>query len=461
MAGPHAVSSVRRLTGTILGGTGRRAVMTLVGGTTVAQVIAVAVSPVVTRLYSPADVGTFSIVVSIMTLLTAISCLSYNYAIALPEEDETAANILGLCVAVSVGFSILAGVAWLVLGGMLLEGLHATDLGPYVPYMLIGQTLATAAAALSFWVVRMRLFKVLALNSMLAAAVVATTQVLLGLAGGGAVGMLAGTIAGFATTAVFLLIVAWRAHRPSIQAITARGMRRAASRYRRFAFLTTPSVTLNTLGLRLPLITTVALYGTAAGGQFALADRVVALPVSLVAGAVGQVYYSRASEVARSDPAALRALFRGTTKALAGLAVIPAIVLGILAPTAFAILFGPEWRQAGEFVTIMVPWFYLVLIANPTGSTLDVLERQDLHLARELIRLAFFGLAALAAWTLALDVQGSVIALSLAGCGTYAVYALISWTAILLHRSGDHTVDSSSPMAMESQAQQALDPLDT
>ncbi len=47
--------------------------------------------------------------------------------------------------------------------------------------------------------------------------------------------------------------------------------------------------------------------------------------------------------------------------------------------------------RRGLFATILAPMFYVQLITNPTHGTLIVLERQDLHLQREIARLLFLG----------------------------------------------------------------------
>jgi hypothetical protein len=75
--------------------------------------------------------------------------------------------------------------------------------------------------------------------------------------------------------------------------------------------------------------------------------------------------------------------------------------------------------------------YLLTLVTSPTGATLDVLERQDLHLARELLRLVLVGGAVLIAAAAHLTPAGAVAVLSGAGCAVYCLYGLISWYAIV------------------------------
>ena len=72
-------------------------VLKFVTGSVVAQALGILLVPIITRLYSPGDYGVFQIFLSISGVLAVLSCLSYQLAIMLPEEDEDSANIVTLC----------------------------------------------------------------------------------------------------------------------------------------------------------------------------------------------------------------------------------------------------------------------------------------------------------------------------------------------------------------------------
>jgi O-antigen/teichoic acid export membrane protein len=130
----------------------------------------------------------------------------------------------------------------------------------------------------------------------------------------------------------------------------------------------------------------------------------------------------------------VRSLFASTTRSLALMAVGPALILAITAPILFGPVFGHAWSQAGVFVAILVPSYYLEFVIGATGDVLYVLERQGLHLGRELLRFCLIGGAVPVAAALHLPAVGAVAFTSLAGCVAYAAYGLISWRAVVAHR---------------------------
>jgi O-antigen/teichoic acid export membrane protein len=409
-----------------------RGVLTLVGGSGLAQGIAIASAPVLTRLYSPTEFGIYAVAAATVSILVTVASLSYQFAIPLPDSDTRAANVLGLSLVTALGMSAMTAVVLVVTGPQVLVVLGAPELGPYVPLLAIGQVGGAFVVALSFWAVRTKAFSALATTSLTQSASLVGFQLGFGAVGMGALGLLLGDIIGRFSGMIRLARIAWHTNRPALVGVSRPGMAAAARRYRRFPLFSLPSSIVNVLGLQAPLLLLVALYGAEVGGQFALADRLAGLPVTLLAGAVGRVYFAEGARVARERPAELRALFVRTTRSLAKAAIGPFALLALFAPLIAGFVFGEEWAQAGLFVTILAPMYFVVLVTNPTGSTLDFLERQDVQLALGVFRVGLLSGAVVVASALQLPPVGAVGLLSIAGSLTYAAFGLGSWRAILV-----------------------------
>jgi O-antigen/teichoic acid export membrane protein len=431
-----------------------RSVLTLIAGTGIAQMIVIASSPILTRLYTPADYGVFSVATSIMAILIAVTCLRLEFAVPLPDTDEMAANVVALALLVNLAMSAGAFLVLWLASGWFLAIFNAAALSPAILLVSLGQLGGGTAIVLSNWAVRTRAFSAIATMQLTQAVALVTVQLGLGIAGLGASGLLVGDVAGRVSGSGRLARVAWRANAAAFRRISRAGIAAAARRYRRFPLLSSPSALLNTLGLQLPLLTMVAFYGAQAGGHFALADRVCSIPLTLVAGAVGQVYLGEAARNAHEEPQAIHGLFLRTTRTLARTAAGPAILLAILAPLFAGLVFGAVWAETGLFVTILAPMYFVAFVFTATGNTLYVLERLDLQLVREALRVGLLGGAVPLASALGLDQIGAVALLSAAGCLTYLLYGLISWRAIGA-APGRHPATTSSPAAEEVVVSQA------
>jgi O-antigen/teichoic acid export membrane protein len=61
---------------------------------------------------------------------------------------------------------------------------------------------------------------------------------------------------------------------------------------------------------------------------------------------------------------------------LAKIAMPPTLILIISGPELFSLVFGEQWRNAGEFARWMAPWLYMVFITSPLSTLFSVLEKQ-------------------------------------------------------------------------------------
>ena len=116
-----------------------RGAMAIAAGTGAAQLISVASSPVLTRLYSPSDYGVMSVAVSILFVLISVTCLRYEFAIPLPRDDVEAANLLGLSLLTNLAMSAAVGATLLLFGDWLLSAFNAQVLSPYVVLFALAQ----------------------------------------------------------------------------------------------------------------------------------------------------------------------------------------------------------------------------------------------------------------------------------------------------------------------------------
>src|SRR5688572_10032099 len=99
----------------ILGSRGGRAVLAISGTTILAQLIAVAAAPILTRLFSPEQYGSFFIVNSLGLVLAAGLALRLELAIPLPRGVDDARRLVML--AAGAIFLLLVGVTSITLVG--------------------------------------------------------------------------------------------------------------------------------------------------------------------------------------------------------------------------------------------------------------------------------------------------------------------------------------------------------
>jgi lipopolysaccharide exporter len=199
---------------------------------------------------------------------------------------------------------------------------------------------------------------------------------------------------------------------------------RLALRYRRFPLFSTPAAILNALA-RLPLLLLPLFFGAAVLGLFGLAVGALSIPLSLIGGAVGQVFFLHATEAHRAQR-----LAEATAAVHARLVMIgafPALALIVAGPELFEVVFGGAWREAGSYARYLAVWIFLGSVASPLTRLFDVLERQKADLVTSA--------AMFLAHTLALVAGGMTgnVTTTMILLGTAGALARITHLTVLLH----------------------------
>jgi len=408
------------------GGAFARNVLVIASGSTLGQFLVVAASPLLTRLYTPEQFGILGVYMASILLLSGVSTLRYEMAIPLPKEDAAAKHLLQLALGLSLGFSLILGLILFWGAEALLRWLRWGELAPYAAFLPLGTFLIASYQSLTFWAVRSGLYQDIAATRLWQGLGNVITQLVLGLIGVGALGLLTGDAVGRSAGITRLARgVPNLFQRPDLKAL-----REAASRYKKFPIWSTASTFINRLGLQLPQLFMATAFGPREAGWYLLTQRVLGIPTSLVGQAVAQVFLNRIAEIRREEPDRALAFYLNIVKRMALVGGLPILFLGIVLGGAFGWLFGEEWKTAGRMVQILAPMFAAQWTFSPTSQILVVFERQELQFVWDVLRLALLGSALVYVHFVNFDVVGAAIAISMAMAIAYFVLGAINYSVL-------------------------------
>lgn len=419
--------TARRVRGAF-GGDLRRAVAIVAGGHALAYAVAAVSYPILSRLYEPSEFGAFAAAAALLVVVLTIVCLTYDRAVPLPERDETAGDLIVVCVLATVALTTLVTVALAVAGRQILGLFNAEALAPY--WWLFAAALVAGGLylALTGWAVRDRDFKGIAAARVGQSLAVAVTQVAAGIAGASSAGLLAGDALGRTAGGAQLSGRAWRRLGRALAGTTRARVWWAARRYRRFPLLGSWPTSINAVSQDAPLLLFITFYGASTGGLFALAQRLIGAPVALVVLSIWQVFFAEAARQVRAG-ARLTPIFQTALRKLA-VAWVPFIILApLLAVLLVGPVFGSEWSTTGTYIAILTPLYTAQVLSAPF-AILEVLERQDLLVVREVLRIVLLTVAIVVAQLLELSALWAVVLLSAAGTCAYLIHGGIAWYAL-------------------------------
>lgn len=406
-----------------------RNVFAVAGGTAIGQGLLVLVSPLLTRLYHPSDFGVLGVYTALLSIVVAVVSLRYEVAITLPTEEDDAATLLLLSSVLVFCVSLLTAVACLLARGSLTHWVGSGGITPFLVLLPLGIVGAGLCQALSYYAVRHGSYKTLGLSKLSQGAAEVAFQVGLPLLGFGVTGLLLGDVLGWVAAALaFASLVIART--PSLRIPTARSVLVQARRYRRFPLLSGPSALVNAAGLYVPLILFAATYGLRVAGWFALALRVFGVPMAFLGQSISQVYMGEFARIRRGGIGREQELFKRTLMRLLLAGALPIVLLGLAAPWIFSVVFGESWRVSGVYAQILTAAFLAQFVVVPLSQTLNLLERQHVQLAWDIVRLVAVLGSVVGAYALGMSDKAAVAAFSGSMASTYILLGWLSAKAV-------------------------------
>ncbi|MCC7565365.1 MAG: oligosaccharide flippase family protein [Methanomicrobiaceae archaeon] len=411
----------------------------LTTGTMLAQIIGIALIPVVTRLYPPDFFGVAQLFLSIAALIVVISSLTYDSVIMLPEKDEDSMNVFALSLLIALGISTVAGAILIGFADWFGELLNTPMIADYLIWLPIYVFANSLFFALNAWLSRKEQYGLLSHGIIMRSVSMKVFQIGGGLITATPLGLILGPVLGLALADIFML----RGLKEDITLLKSVAMDRIKSlavRYKSFSYYGSTGILANSISWEMPAFMLAYFFNPTILGYYALATMAVRLPMTMVGTAIAQVFFQQAS-LEKNKTGDIQNAVREIHTRLISIGIFPFVIFIILAEDLFTFAFGAEWLTAGTFARILAPWFFAVFIISPINSLFGVLEKQRAYF--------MFEIATLCAWAIIFSIGGMlgdpIITLTLFSLGGVLLWG--SKSVFLTRASGAGCRDSMQSLA--------------
>lgn len=351
-----------------------KAVSVLVGGTAFAQFISFLCLPILTRLYTPKDYSVLGVYVAIVAILAVISCLRFDIAIPIPENESDGKSLLLLSLLSNTAFSILLYLLLIISYPYIQHYKIIDQLSYWIWLIPLGVFVSGFYSALQYWATRHKRFKDIAKTRM--------TQVVSGnsasMAGGvlsvGFGGLILGQLLNFSGGLLKLTISAKR----DLAIVRSSPLKPTFVKYSDFPKYSTFEALANISAIQLPLILLASYFVGPTVGYVMIAMRILGIPMGLIGSAFSQVYLANANQYLKKGQ--LYSYSKLIVIKIFKIIVVPFIILAAASPYIFEIIFGSEWSDLGRYILYMIPWFFFQMLVSPISMSLHVLNLQKISL---------------------------------------------------------------------------------
>lgn len=340
--------------------------------------------PLITRIYDPQQFGAFQLFNSLYGTMMVCSTLKFAEAQILPSRDNEAFKVTlvaSLCCVLFCSCALLtfwlSGYSPISIFSSVFVDNHDSIFHLLVTQLFFGGM----GLVLEYWALRLRMFISILISRSLEALVTLAMQVVCGLFySNGAIALIVSIWVGsviFCSSQLFFTSSTFK--KSFLKQIKLSNFFNVINTYKDFALKGLPSSLLNTLSLSSPSFLFGHLGRLSELAFYSLAAGIFMAPISIFSIGMGKVFFVHSTDN-RNDRSILKYMLKLNYRRLFGLVILPGIVVLVFAPVAFEAIFGSQWKTAGTYAQILLPWLLAMAIVGPTTSIFVTLGRQDILL---------------------------------------------------------------------------------
>lgn len=348
-----------------------KSIVVLTTGTVLAQILNLVAAPVLTRIYSPEEMGELGLYMRIVGFLSAAATLRYEMSFPLPVSDKDSFLLYRLTVRYTKIILIASMIAGLGYFAIQPQGISILLL---FVFSVVGSFFLVFTNAGTSWSIRKAKFKPISNAKVVNAGLGNGMKWIFGLAGWGGLGLIFGTLAGQAVSS-WIFIKDYFNLKKLFPVYSKMRMKVLGRRYKDFPLVSFPHSMIDVgrdllLGVFISVIFSKAIFG-----YFNHSFTMLRLPLVVIGASIGQVFFNRCSEMVNKGEN-IHGLLKKTMLQLVLLSLVPFTVIYLFGEPLFAFVFGEEWGVAGHYSEIMAIWLGMNFINSPLSNIPLIINRQ-------------------------------------------------------------------------------------
>lgn len=356
-------------------GRARRNVLRVASANLFAQGLTLALSPILTRMFGPAEFGVLGSFTACALILSSVCTLRADWLIG-GGAGRRRAEILTAGMfwyALAVCSAALVGVlAWRG-STAACEAAALCSVLPLAPGVALLMSWTTLAAS---WSVRNGDLRPVSRSRLVQSLATSGSMLATGSLRYGTLGLIGSTALG-AALGFGALIQGVRLRCQVAPRHAIRLMRCVAVRFGRRLRVAGTTCVVNAVGLYIAPLAMVWAYGAYEAGAFVVAQRIAIAPIQAVTGAISLAFMAEAGDRLRKGRTGLDRLLASATRKLGVIAGLATIVSAPAPMYASHLLGGASWHDVGWVVVSLIPLLATQIMVSPTAPLLTLLGRES------------------------------------------------------------------------------------
>jgi len=353
-----------------------RNVLTLMTGTTIAQAIPIAISPILTRIYTPKDFGVFALYMSVASIVSVIATGRYELAIMLPKKDEDAINIVALSIIISFLVSFITLLIVFFFNTQITNILGNPEISSWLYFIPLTVLLTGLYQSFNYWSNRKKEYKRLATSRVIQSGTISSSNLIMGFGGFGSGGLIWSSILGRGVASFVLGKMILNKESHFFFKIKKLKIYALAMRYKKFPTWNLFSSFISTLRENLLIFAFSKYFEVSSLGFYFFAKRLLLIPSGILISAFSDVFYQKISNIISYIN--IYEVAYGYFQKLFYLLTIPFIIFVFLLDMIIPTIFGEKWAMLSIYLLIIAFPIYFNLLVGHFSKILLRTNNQDI-----------------------------------------------------------------------------------
>jgi len=345
----------------------------LMSGTVISQLIALLFAPLLTRLYTPGQMGELGFYMRLTGFISAVATLRYEAALPLPKQDEHSYLLYRL--AYRISFVVLA-VSALVLIFVLNAGIGVPFSWWFFLLTLIGSACIVIINIGTNWSVRLGQYGMISRQKIINSSLSNLLKWIFAFFNMQTLGLILATFLGYFASSLEFLFDFKKIHQRFKHSISKKKTTALMREHKDFPIVSLPHVFVDNAREMLIATFIFGFYSDVIYGSYNHSYTMLRLPLTLIGVSLGQIFYNRASELYNQQKAIVP-LIRKMLLGLTLLSLIPFGILYFYGTEIFSFVFGANWQIAGSYSETMSVWLMVNFILTPIAALPMILKKQN------------------------------------------------------------------------------------
>lgn len=394
-----------------------KSITALVSGSIVAQLIAIIVSPIMTRLYTPSDIGVFTFIITIVNMFSPVINGRYDIAIVTEPTKKNIFPLMRLSLRICLIFTFVISIGSSVYFMKSKENSVYSYAVIFILILLISRGVTNILIAYNN---RNKEYKLMTSVYVIRSLVQNVGFVLFGVFKFGVFGLLFSQVAGIMLS-IKRQSSSFKSQFNSFKKSSFQDELDVAKKHKNQLLYSTPAIFVNNFSYSSLNLFVGSLFNTSVLGYYSMSYRLLGLPLNIISNNVSKIFIEEASreyDVSKSFTKTLKK----TTIILVIMAIPMVLCMYFFIPPIFEIVFGKNWSITGKYVRILSPMFGIRFIVTAIAPGLTVARKQGMDLILQLLFVIVAGVSFIITVTRNLFMEEFLICITISFSLVYMIY---------------------------------------